>query len=73
MSEHALPEIILGRGPWQLRLKGVEAINAVGWALKVLVIARAIGIFFVSASVTYIALRIPETAGSWLSFIKALG
>jgi hypothetical protein len=42
MDRDEQPEVHLGTGKSQISLKGKEAIRAAGWALRLLLLARAV-------------------------------
>jgi hypothetical protein len=73
MTGHTIPEITVGRGPWQLNLRGVEAINAAGWTLKLLLFTKAVGILMFSAGVLYMLLKTPDTLSKWFPLTKWIG
>jgi hypothetical protein len=47
MKQQELPEVIFGSGKGQISLRGREAIRAAGWALRLLLYARALKILLV--------------------------
>jgi hypothetical protein len=44
MSQQDIPEVIVGSGKSQISLRGRDAIRAAGWALPLLLFARAVKI-----------------------------
>jgi hypothetical protein len=57
MSSNGIPEISIGSGRGQVKLKGKEAIEASGWALRVLFIAKAIALVTTPGAVIYLLLK----------------
>ena len=57
MSGNRIPEISFGAGRGQVKLKGKESIDAGGWALRLLFVARAVAYVVTPGAVLYVTLR----------------
>jgi hypothetical protein len=71
VADHTAPEITLGKGPLALKLRGSGAINAAGWTVKLILIARDAGILVLYASASYALFKAPESF--WLALARWIG
>jgi hypothetical protein len=73
VTDEPIPEVTVGTGRSQVKLRGIEAINAAGWTVKLILIAKAAAIVMISVGALYMFWKAPGSLSNLLLLAKWAG